>query len=142
MAEELLEAMKVPDSIQRSLALVKQMIPAQIEKMGAAGGESNAPSQVATHTAAMMDLVAQELDWEKVKGDYISLYAETFTEEEMAGILAFYKSPAGKAFVEKQPALMQRSMELSQRMMMSIMPKIQAMTKNLPKPAAEATPQQ
>jgi len=78
-----------------------------------------------------MDMLAQEFSWDKLKEDYITLYAETFTEDEMKGAIAFYKSPAGQAFITKQPEVVRRSMELSQKMMMQIMPKIQAMTKEL-----------
>jgi hypothetical protein len=33
-------------------------------------------------------------------------YAATFSEEELQGILAFYKSPTGHALIEKTPAMM------------------------------------
>ena len=53
------------------------------------------------------------------------LYASTFTEEELQGVIDFYKSPAGKSFVAKQPELMKKSMELNQAKMSAIMPQIQ-----------------
>jgi len=140
MAEELLNLMNVQESIEKSFAMVKQMIPAQMEKMKQATGQTNMPSNVSNQTDRMMDVIAQELSWDKMKEDYIALYAETFTEDEMKGIIAFYKSPAGQAFTKKQPELMKRSMELSQKLMMQIMPKIQAMmTKELSETAPAST---
>jgi len=47
--------------------------------------------------------------------------------EEPKELIAFYQSPAGKAFMAKQPELMRKSMQLSQKTMMSLMPKIMAM---------------
>jgi len=35
---------------------------------------------------------------------------KVFSEEEIDGIISFYKSPAGKAMIEKSPLLMQRVM--------------------------------
>jgi len=43
------------------------------------------------------------------------LYADIFTEEELAGILAFYKSDAGKAMLAKQDVLMQRSSAIGEQ---------------------------
>ncbi len=139
IAEELLTLMNMQDTIEKSFAMVKQMIPAQMEKMKETAGATNMPANAIGHMEKMMDMIAAELSWEKMKGDYIALYAETFTEQELKDTVAFYKSPAGQAFIKKQPELMQRSMEITQKIMMQIMPKIQALTKELKqaKPATE-----
>lgn len=140
MAEELMSLMNMQETIEKSFAMIKQMIPAQMEKMKQATGQTNMPASVSGQTDKMMDMMAQELSWDKMKEDYTTLYADTFTEEELKGIIAFYKSPAGQAFIKKQPELMKRSMEMSQKLMLQVMPKIQAMTKELepvPTPAVQ-----
>jgi hypothetical protein len=139
MAEELLNVMNMQDTIEKSFAMVKQMIPAQMEKMKQVTGDTNMPANVSSQTDKIMDMLAKEMSWNKMKADYITLYAETFTEQELKDTVAFYKSPTGQAFIKKQPELMKRSMEISQKVMMQIMPKIQAMTEELKKavPAAE-----
>ena len=141
MAEELLNVMNMQDAIEKSFAMVKQMIPAQMEKMKQVTGDTNMPANVSSQTDKMMDMLAEEMSWNKMKADYITLYAETFTEQELKDTVAFYKSPAGQAFIKKQPELMKRSMEISQKIMMKIMPKIQAMSEELKK-AAPATEKQ
>lgn len=137
MAEELLNVMNMRESIEKSFAMVKQMMPAQMAQMEQATGQTNMLANASSQMGNMMDMMAQELSWDNLKDGYIALYADTFTEEEMKGIIAFYKSPAGQAFVAKQPELMKRSMELSQKMMMRLMPKIQAMCKELEGAAAK-----
>lgn len=122
LAEELLEAMNMQTSLEKSFEMVKQMIPAQMQQMGASEYESSDEAQAAMQIT--MDYVAKELSWDNLKEDYITIYAETFTEEELAGLIEFYKSPAGRKFAKKQPELMKRTMEISQRHMMEIMPKI------------------
>ncbi|MGA1197950.1 MAG: DUF2059 domain-containing protein, partial [Candidatus Latescibacterota bacterium] len=62
-----------------------------------------------------------------IKADYIELYAEVFTEDELKGLINFYESPIGKAYIKKQPELTQKSMMLSQKMMMKVMPKLPGM---------------
>jgi uncharacterized protein len=41
----------------------------------------------------------------KVRPDMVKAYSETFTDEEIDGLLAFYESPAGKASITKIPAV-------------------------------------
>jgi uncharacterized protein len=136
LAEELLNEMDMKGTVEKSFAMIKKMMPAQMKAMKPPRGKadtSSTPSDATKQTAdamdKMMDTVAQELSWDKMKDDYVAIYAETFTEEELRGAIAFYKSPAGKAFIRKQPEVMKRTMEMSQRMMHNFMPRIQAMTK-------------
>ena len=125
LAEELLVLMKMQDSMQKSLDMLKKTLPAQIQQMSRTAGGPQAPVQASAQADRVMALVAAEMSWDKLKGDYVKLYSETFTEEELRGLVDFYKSPAGQTFTAKQPEVMRRSMEISQRAMMQILPKIQ-----------------
>jgi hypothetical protein len=65
----------------------------------------------------------------------------------MQGVIAFYRSPAGDAFLKKQPELMRRSMELNQQIMTELSPKLQDLLSGkklapatAPAPAAAAAP--
>lgn len=136
LAEDLLQVMNVQQTMERSFAMVREMVPAQMAQMQGGSGSTNAAS-VAGRTDEILKAVAQEFSWEKVKPDYVALYASTFTEDEMRGIIAFYKSPAGQAFVRKQPELMKKSVELSQRLMAKLGPRLQALMND---GAPEATP--
>jgi hypothetical protein len=137
LAEELLTMMNMRENIEKSFAMVKQMMPAQMEKMKQATGQASMPTNASAQAEKMVDTISREFSWDKMKEDYITLYADTFTEEELKGIIAFYKSPAGRAFIQKQPELMKRSMELSQKLMLKLMPAIQgaAMQPNETAPA-------
>jgi hypothetical protein len=73
----------------------------------------------------MSDEVKSELSWEKMRDLYQQVYAETFTQEEVDGLIAFYESPAGKAFVAKMPTVMQKSMVLMQQRMAPMVQRLQ-----------------
>jgi len=128
LAEELLTIMDMQSSIEQSFAKVKQMLPQQMKSMQQAMGTTNVPESVSAQTTKIFDLVAEELSWNKMKADYVALYAETLNEQELRDLIAFYKTPTGQSFVKKQPELMQRAMEINQKLMIKIMPKIQAIT--------------
>jgi len=64
----------------------------------------------------MIKLVKEELD--QMVAAYIPklarIYAETFDEQELKDLLAFYTSPVGQRLVEKQPELSRRGLEAVQ----------------------------
>jgi uncharacterized protein len=61
---------------------------------------------------------------------YVKAYSETFSEEEIDGILAFYESPAGRAMQAKMPILMPKIMALAQAQAGELMPEIQLITRD------------
>ncbi|MBU8921174.1 MAG: DUF2059 domain-containing protein [Bacteroidales bacterium] len=129
LAEELLDAMEMQETIEKSFEMVKEMIPAQMKAMGVSEEATSDEDKEAAQK--MTDLIMKEVSWDNLKDDYITIYAETFTEEELRGLVAFYKSHVGRKFIEKQPELMKRSMQISQMKMMELMPKIQALTQEM-----------
>jgi uncharacterized protein len=79
-------------------------------------------------------ILTRALSWEKLKPAYVKLYASTYTEEELDGILAFYKSPAGQALISNSPSIMAKANEIVQRQLASAMPEIQTLLKEVEAP--------
>ncbi len=69
-------------------------------------------------------LMQGELEWGKLEQLYIRLYRESFTEEEVAGMLAFYKTPAGQAVIYKMPVLLEKTMVDMQKMTERLTPEM------------------
>lgn len=72
-------------------------------------------------------LFERTLSWEKLKAPMVQIYGEAYSEEQLDGMLAFYRSPIGKSLLEKTPVVLKKSNELSQKLMIEIQPEIQAM---------------
>lgn len=70
-------------------------------------------------------VVQGELDWAKLEPMYVRLYQESFSAEEVTGLLAFYQSPAGQAVIYKMPVLMQKTMTEVGKMTSAMMPKME-----------------
>ena len=68
----------------------------------------------------------EELSWDSLKPMYIEIYRDSFTQEEIDGLIAFYQSPVGMAFVNKMPMVMQKSMTSMQARMQPMMEKMRA----------------
>lgn len=70
-------------------------------------------------------LLKQELNWDSLEPLYVQIYRESFTQEEINGMLAFYETPVGQALIKKMPAVMQKSMTEMQKRMATLIPKFQ-----------------
>lgn len=55
-------------------------------------------------------LAKEMLAWDKLEPIYISTYRNTFSQEEINGLIAFYKTPSGQALITKMPVVMQQTM--------------------------------
>jgi hypothetical protein len=75
-------------------------------------------------------VLADGFGWNRLEPDYARLYEATYTEDEIDGILAFYKSPSGQAMVEKSPMLVKQSSALVQERMKAVMPQLQQLMKD------------
>jgi hypothetical protein len=78
---------------------------------------------------AMLPPYARRNDLGQIAPPLRQIYQESFTQEEIDGLIAFYESPAGVAFVEKMPFAMQKSMSIMQSRMAPMMEKIKAAMK-------------
>jgi uncharacterized protein len=89
----------------------------------------------------MIAIMKEEFSWAKMKEPFTKIYRETFTQEEVDGLIAFYESPAGKALINKQPELMKNTMAVMQERMMPVMQKIQKMSEETAKELKSAKAQ-
>ena len=93
----------------------------------ALAGKTPTPEQQVAFDEMSTKLVAllrAEMTWELLEPRFLELYQQTFTEEEVAGMLEFYRSPAGQAVIDKMPQVMQRSLGMMHDITQSMMPKL------------------
>ena len=131
-AEELLLAMDVDKALGRSFDMVKKF---QARNLDMFVKKMKDKDKVLKFQNEIMDMMKKEMSWDNLKTDFIKIYAETYTEEELKGLVKFYQSPLGKKFISKQPEMQKRTMEMMRKIMMRVMPKIQQMTEKMKKEA-------
>lgn len=128
--EQLLSSMNADATINQMFDQIKAMTASQIPP-------GTTPEQIAKSQeiqTKIFDLVKSRMSWEKMRPEYVRLYSEVFSDDEISGMLAFYQSPAGRAMLQKMPALMKQIMEVVQSQMADLMPEIQRITRDaLPK---------
>lgn len=134
LAEELVSIMHD----EKNFDSMKAKMSALLTTQKPPGIPQEAWDRVAKQSQQTMESVFSAMTWDKMKPMYVSIYAETFTPEELQGLIAFYKTPVGQKWIEKQPQLQTAIMKNSQAMVKDIMPSIM---KSIPLPTAAGSSQ-
>ena len=67
------------------------------------------------------------MSFEKMRPDLIRIYAETYTDSEIDGMLAFFESPVGQSYLKKTPEVAQKIFAASQSQLGDIMQEVRQM---------------
>lgn len=126
---ELAQARKLVDSVMKQMDLLMlqtiqqatqgQQIPPKIQK------------DIDKRQAEVVAMLKNLLDWAKLEPMYIRIYQKTFSQQEVDGMIGFYKTPAGQAVVSKMPRAMQNTMDEMQQMMAPVMQSMQRMQQDV-----------
>jgi hypothetical protein len=133
---DMLAALKVREMMTNMMASMEQQMPAQARAMMTARINADtkmSPQQKAEElkkveqavqagAAQTHALFADPTLVDDMIAEMVPLYAETYTLDEIRQLTAFYTSPLGQKMQAKMPELMNRSIQISQRVMM---PRIQ-----------------
>lgn len=137
LIEELIVDLKAEQQQQQIMQTVQTNMMTQMNSLlTPLGGVSAADEEKKRQVQAdlqefqqrLFALMAAHMSWQTMKPVYVEMYDETFTIDELRPLLAFFKSPAGQAFVYKTPALMANTMKRMQRVVGDMMPDIQKLS--------------
>ncbi|MBS0373985.1 MAG: DUF2059 domain-containing protein [Proteobacteria bacterium] len=114
---------------QRSLDVMRVQIRKSFERgMQQAMQGQEVPPEVQraadAYTAKLAALFDEELAWEHYEPLFVDIYARHFTQPQVDALVAFYRSPAGAAYIDQLPAILQESMDGAQTRMGTLMPKL------------------
>jgi len=104
LALQLLEAMRMPEQIQASLATV-------------AATQARMNPDLPGLGDLLREFLARYVTWDALKDEYAELYAGAFTEEELREMVAFYRTPTGQKLARATPQLSRLGAELGERVM-------------------------
>ncbi|WP_295462124.1 DUF2059 domain-containing protein [uncultured Pseudomonas sp.] len=89
--------------------------------------QAKAPGKKAvleSYTARANQALDSTIGWDKIKPDMVKLYTDTFTEDELEGLIKFYQSDLGKKMLATLPRLSAQSAELTQAKLEQAVPKV------------------
>ncbi|HXS11593.1 MAG TPA: DUF2059 domain-containing protein [Acidobacteriaceae bacterium] len=136
-AEQLFTLLHMDTMMDQLMSGVKKQVQQITESMpGADQATPEQKKQITDFQQRVMNLVNQKIGWKALEPDFIKLYASTYTEEELDGIIAFYKSPVGQRMMEKTPELMTKSTQITQQKMSELQPQLNQMVQDFMKSMA------
>lgn len=92
------------------------------------GGSPEQQAKSRELQAKILALVKARMSWDVMRGEFVRIYSDLFSDDEINGISAFYESPAGRAMLEKMPQLTTRATAFAQSQMADLLPEIQRIT--------------
>jgi hypothetical protein len=126
--EDLMAATHIEQTLQQQQAQMKALLHDMILK-NAPASENN--PKLAKIEEAVFNEVQSATKWEVLKPDFIKVYEETFTEEEVGGLANFYRSPLGQVVIAKMPEIMTKSMAVTQERLQGLLPRLQQRVQEL-----------
>jgi hypothetical protein len=120
-AKQLLDLMNADQSIEQAYGQMYSQLSGMAEQLGIT--EDQRP-MFESYLERMVVVMKEELSWERIEPFVIDAYVSVYSEEELKELSEFYASPIGQKFVAKMPELMQATMEMSQKMMGELIPRI------------------
>ncbi|ADW68559.1 Protein of unknown function DUF2059 [Granulicella tundricola MP5ACTX9] len=139
-AQEIVNLLHMDRLMKQMMDGITQQTKAMTAQM--AGGTIS-PAQQAKLDAfqkKVFTLIDAQMGWKAMEPTYIDLYAKTFTEAELDGMVNFYKSPAGISMVDKLPGLTTQAQQLIGQKMVSLQPQLKQLTEDFQKDIASTTP--
>ncbi len=127
-AEELLKLVQ-GDQIMKS---VEPMITS-MAGMAGSGMSGEERARFVQMQQKILALVSDRLN--KATPTLAKVYSDTYTEAELDGILAFYKSPIGRSFLQKMPEVTQRMTPVMMSLIVGLQPEIKKLTEEMRQPA-------
>src|SRR6201995_2572401 len=139
-AEQLFMLLHMDTMMDHLMGGVKKQVQEITQSMpGVDQATPEQKKQIADFQQRVMDAVNQKIGWKALEPDFINLYASTYTEEDLDGIIAFYKSPIGQKMIEKTPELTSKSTQITQQKMSELQPQLSQMVQDFMKQMAAST---
>ncbi len=86
-------------------------------------------SAVADLRTKMLAAMHQDVSWDKMKPAMVEAYRNVYSEEEIDGLLAFFKSPLGQTYLAKSPEIATKTREVAESRVKQLADKLGAMSK-------------
>jgi uncharacterized protein len=123
---ELMTVTRVREQMKDASAQADAMMQASMEQ-ALQGQQLTAEQRKALDEmrAQLRKIVEEALEWKELEALVTDIYKRSFNQREIDGMLAFYKTEAGKAVISKMPLITQNTMQAMQGRLAVMMPKIQ-----------------
>lgn len=125
LAKEIMELTNANQLLEQVGMQVKQM---QSQVMAQFEIPEDKKEQTLKFQNKVRDKIFEIMAFDKMENEYIELFASVYTIDELKEMVGFYRSPVGRSMVAKQPIIIKKAMEMSQRKLQVLIPELQKMS--------------
>lgn len=122
---EVMQARKIVDTMMTQMDVIMKNAVKQVTQGRPI--PANVQTEIDKQQSEITTMMREILEWSKLEPVYLRAYQKSFTQEEIEGIIAMYRSPAGQTILNKMPIVMQNTTNEMQQIMAPIMQRIQRM---------------
>lgn len=124
--QELLKVTKAEQLLIQSLSPIEGIQKQLIVQLTEGKDRDSARAVADQVLKSSNEVVMAKLSWTAMEAEYTRVYMRFFSEEEVRGMVEFYKSPLGQKVLEKTPALMGEIVQMTSNKIDEVVPEIQA----------------
>jgi hypothetical protein len=140
-AAQLVALLRTERMVQQNSATIMKQISDAADKVAGPNPTPESKARLTSLEKNISQLIDAQLGWKVMQPGITDLYANTFTEQELDVIVAFYKTPAGAALIDKIPQIDNQIQQLAQSRLNILQPQItQAFSDFRKSQAAAPTP--
>jgi hypothetical protein len=123
-AAQLVMLLHTEQMVQQASATIMKQVSDAADKAISPNATPQSKSQLVDVEKKISQLIDVQLGWKAMEPAITDLYAQTFTEQELDAIVAFYKSPAGMALLTKMPQINDQVEQLAHSRLVILQPQI------------------
>ncbi|MGA1981350.1 MAG: DUF2059 domain-containing protein [Acidobacteriaceae bacterium] len=139
-AEEMMSLLHTERQVEQNAdAIMKQVSDVADQAIGP-NPTPDAKAKAADFEKQARQMVDDQVSWKVIQSQFTDIYAKSFTDEELDGIIAFYKSPAGSALLTKMPDINQQISQFAGGRVQAMRPQLQQLFTDFKKNLAPPPP--
>ena len=104
-AADLIAVQHTEKTVQQIAANITSQLDDAADRAAGPDATADQKAKIDDFKKQVAQLIDANLGWTALKPSLVDLYVKTFTEDQLDQILAFYKTPAGAALLDKMPEL-------------------------------------
>jgi uncharacterized protein len=137
-AQEMLTLLHMDRLMDQMMNNVMEQASTMSKQMFGANIKPEDQAKIDEFQKQIFQVIQSQLGWKSLEPEYVTIYANNFTDEQLDAILAFYKSPTGISLVEKLPTLTTQGMQVAQSKMTLLQPQLKQMMEDFIKKQSSA----
>jgi hypothetical protein len=125
-AEEMVTLLHTDRMVNQVSANITKQVTEAAEKTAGPTPTPDAKTKLTDFEKKATDMIETQVGWKALQPSFVDIYAKNFTDAELDSIIAFYKSPAGVAFLTKSPEVNAQANDLAKSKIIELQTELRA----------------